>query len=347
MSGLSFERETITSPNFVVPTFVFLGLLQTMNRYLRISMGVQRPHTDVRCCWRPFAEGVLAGNPIYVRPVVDNKPPLFELLNVAVAATGRYLFVFLLLVGLANAAIGILVWRVGAQRSHSRAGLLAGVLFLASVPITGGMVVNVRSFAIAGILLSLTLSHPVARGVAVAAAGLFSQHAVFAIPAVAYDRIREFDRRRQLRWLGLYALSGVGLVAASFAFVYAVWGWESLQGGLFWTFLVAGRYATNPTVPSLIGDTQGWFLQHYFFSLRHLTVLIPAVIVGYVAATEADPKRFVRSTNGLVLTAGLLALSMSVPLFVRAYRAYWLYPMPFLALLAALGIEELFTVGEP
>lgn len=344
MSGLAFERETVTSPTFVVPVFFFVGVLQTMNRYLRIQQGVQMTHTDVRCCWRPLAEAVLAGQPLYVEPAVDNKPPLFEFLNVAVAATGEYLLVFFLLVGVANAAIGVLLWRVCVQRGAPRVGLLAGGLFLASVPVAGGMVINVRSFAIAGILLALSVNHPVARGGAVAAAGLFSQHAVFAIPALAYDRLRELDGPDGLRWAGRFALAGLGVVAAAFAVVYAVWGWASLEGSLYWTFLVAGEYTSNPTVPSLVGDTGEWFMSLYYFGLRHLIVLVPASVVVWFTAADRESTWTSRSTDAPVVTAALLAISLTVPLFVRAYRAYWLYPMPFLALLASVGIKQLFSL---
>lgn len=346
MSGLSLKRETFTSSTFVVPAFLLIGVLETMNRFLRISAGVQQTHIDVRCCWRPLAEAVLAGKPIYVRPAVDNKPPLFELLNVAVAATGRYLLVFLLLVGLANAATAILLWKICDQRNASRVGLVAGGLFLASVPVAGGLVVNVRSFAVAGILLSLSTTKPTARGATIAAAGLFSQHAVFAIPALAYDRIRHLEHSQRVRWLGVFALSGLGVVAAAFGTVYAVWGAESLQGAFYWTFGAAQKYTTNPEVPSLIGDTSGWAMALYREGVRHLVVLVPAAIVVQLALSESKPKRLLRSTNAPLVTAALLALSMSIPLFVRAYRAYWLYPFPFLALLASIGYQQLFTVGE-
>lgn len=346
MSGLSFEHETFTSTTFVVPAFLLVGVVQTMNRFLRISAGVQQSHIDVRCCWRPLAEAVLSGTPLYVRPAVDNKPPLFELLNVAVAATGRYLLVFFLLVGLANAATAILLWHVCDQRDASRVGLVAGGLFLASVPVVGGLVVNVRSFAVAGILLSLSMTKPTTRGAAIAVAGLFSQHAVFAIPALAYDRVRDLERTQSVRWLGVFALSGLGVVAATFGVVYAVWGTESLHGALYWTFGAAKQYTTNPEVPSLVGDTSQWAMALYREGVRHLVVVVPAAIVVQLALTERTPKRLLRSTNAPLVTAALLALSMSIPLFVRAYRAYWLYPFPFLALLASIGYRQLFTVGE-
>jgi hypothetical protein len=346
MSGPSLKRETVTAPKFVVPLFLVVGVLQTMNRYLRIQLGSQTPHTDVRCCWRPLSEAVLAGTPLYVEPAVDNKPPLFELLNVAVAATGAYLLVFFLLVGTVNAAVGLLLWRICTQRDAPRVGLLAGGLFLVSVPLAGGEVINVRSFAIAGILLALSVRHPVARGAAVAAGGLFSQHAVFAVPALAYDRYRELDRPEGVRWVGVFALSGLGVVAGAFTVVYAVWGWASLEGAVYWTFLVAEQYTTNPTVPSLVGDTSEWLRSLYRFGLRHLLVLVPAGVGVWVTVTDDGAARTRHSTAVPVVTAALLAVSMTIPLFIRAYRAYWLYPLPFLALLAGVGIERLLGSGE-
>lgn len=343
----SFERETLDTSAFIALGFVLLGILETLIRYFRIVAGNQRTHVDVRCCWKPLADAVLAGKPIYVRPAVDNKPPLFELLNVAVAATGEYLLVFFVLIGIANACSAILLWQICAERNASRVGLMAGLLFLSSVPATGGTVINVRSFAIAGILLSLWVKDPFARGAIVAAAGLFSQHAVFAIPVLAYDSISALDRDSRLQCLSKFVVGGVGVVAISFAFVYAVWGATSFDGALYWSFGAAKKYTTNPVVPSLIGDTSRWMAALYRGSIKHLFLIVPAIIVVQLAATERGLKRMLRSTNAPLVTTAFLALSMAIPLFVRAYRAYWLYPLPFIALLASIGYQQFFTVGRP
>lgn len=343
MYELPLKRETLTSRSVVVPAFILLGVAETFVRYLNIVDGTQKSHIDVRCCWRPLAEAVLAGHPIYVRPAVDNKPPLFEMLNVAVAATGEYLLVFLLLVGLANAAGGLLLWRIGARRGAPRVGLIAGFLFLATVPIAGGIVVNVRSFAVAGVLLSLSATHPAARGGALAAAALFSQHAVFAAPALAYDRVRELDRGAAVRWLAVFALAGLGVLAASFGAVYAVWGWPSLRGALYWSFGAATKYTTNPSVPSLIGETDRWIIALYNVGSRLFHLIVPAALVAAGALVERDGERPLDPAQSLVPTATLLALSMTAPLFVRAYRAYWLYSLPFLALLASVAYRRFFA----
>jgi len=346
MSGLSFERETVTSPRAVVPAFLFIGLLQTMVQFLRVRNEIIKPHIDVRCCWRPLSRAVLSGQPLYVRPAVDNKPPLFELLNLAVAATGQYFFVFFLLVGLANAAAAIFVWRVCDQHGAPRAGLVAGLLFLSTVPVAGGISINVRSFAIAGIVLALTLRHPVARGAAVAAAGMFSQHAVFAIPVLAYLGLRERGARSGVRWFVSFALAGLCVVASSFAVVYAIWGVESLQGALYWTFGAAESYTTDPAVPSLIGNTDWWVASLVDYGMGHLVVLVPAAVVLGLVALEDGPRGLLQSTDVPVVTAALLAASMALPLLVRAFPVYWLYPMPYLAMLASVGFEQLFTVGK-
>ncbi|WP_227375504.1 hypothetical protein [Haladaptatus halobius] len=215
-----------------------------------------------------------------------------------------------------------------------------------SVPAAGGTVVNVRSFAMAGILLSWYARNPTSRGGAVAVAGLFSQHAVFAIPVLAYDLVRELDRRSGVRWMTAFALAGLSVAAVTFAFVYAVWGSQSFYGAIYWTFGVAGKYATNPVVPSLIGDTDKWMRSLYREGTKHLILIVPAAIAIQLALTDRGLKRLVPSSNAPLVTTTLLALSMTIPLFVRAYRAYWLYPLPFLALLASIGYRRLFTISE-
>lgn len=346
MHVLSFERETLDSSTLGVSGFLLLGLFETFGRYFRILYGEQQPHIDVRCCWRPLANAVLAGKPIYVRPAVDNKPPLFELLNVTVASTGQYLLVFFVLIGIVNGVSAILLWRICADRGTPRVGLIAGLLFLTSVPATGGTVINVRSFAIAGILLSLWVEHPLARGATIAAAGLFSQHAVFAVPALAYDRLRYLDRDSSLQWLVRFVAGGVAVLVVSFGFVYVVWGAQSFHGALYWSFGAAEKYTTNPVVPSIIGDTHRWMVALYHGVIKHLFLIVPATIIVHLAATERGSNRVIHSTNAPLVTTTFLALSMSIPLLVRAYRAYWLYPLPFLALLASIGYQQFFTVGK-
>lgn len=337
------KHRTASSSTRVLPVFLLVGITETLARYLRIKYGHQRPHIDVRCCWRPLAEAVLAGHLIYVRPAVDNKPPLFELLNVAVAATGNYLLVFLILVGLANALTAILLWRVCVQRGIPRIGEIAGLLFIATVPIAGGTVINVRSFAVAGILLSLSVLNPWGRGAAVAAAGLFSQHAVFAIPVLAYDRVRELTREAAVRWLTAFTLAGLGVVAVAFSVIYAIWGRSSFYGALYWTFGAAVKYTSNPVVPSLIGDTQEWILALYYQTTKLFHLIVPATLVSLLVVAERRSRQTVREMDMLVTTALLLTGSMMIPLLVRAYRAYWLYPLPFLAFMAAVGYHRMLT----
>jgi len=158
-----------------------------------------------------------------------------------------------------------------------------------------------------------------------------------------FDRLREFDgRRRRVQWGALFGAAGLAVVAASFAVVAAIWGVQSLRGGLYWTFGAAGRYATNPSVPSLVGNTRWWALALTDYAMGHLVVLLPALLVVGLVLVEETPRGLRESTAVPVGTAALLAAAMSVPLLVRAYPAYWLYPMPFLALLSSVAFERLF-----
>lgn len=343
MHAVPSKDRVLAAPAQTLLTFLFIGVAETAIRYLRVDIGQQTPHVDVRCCWRPLAEAVLAGTPIYIRPAIDNKPPLFEFLNIAVAATGEYLLVFYLVIGLVNGLAAVLLWRVCVQRGAPRIGLIAGLLFIATVPIVGGTVINVRSFAVAGILLSLAVSNPVGRGVAVGAACLFSQHAVFAIPILAYDRLRTLDRDHAVRWFVMFALGGISIVVATFGSVYVIWGAPSLFGAVKWSFLKAAQYTTNPVVPSLFGDTWEWGVALYLMMSKLFHLLIPATLIASFTLTDWRRRFAALTTNGLALMATLLALSLSVPLLIRAYRAYWLYPLPFLSLLASIGYHQFFN----
>ena len=125
----------------------------------------------------------------------------------------------------------------------------------------------------------------------IAAAGLFSQHAVFAIPVLAYDGLRYHERDVWMEWLAKFVVGGLGVVAVSFGVVYLVWGPASFRGALYWSFGAAKKYTTNPVVPSLIGDTSRWLATLYRSTIKHLFLLVPAAAVVYQLITDRGSKR--------------------------------------------------------
>jgi len=318
--------------------YLVLGVAETMIRAVRIVwMGSQQLHVDVRCCWRPVAESVFSGTPLYVRPAVDNKPPGFELLNLLVFSTDHYVLLFLALVGLANGATALLLWRYGCRLGEPRVGAVAGLLFIGTVPIVGATVINVRSFAVVALLVAVHTSHPVFRGAAIAVGSLFSQYAILAVPALIWAAVRGRSRRDALGWMAQFVLAGVGVVTVAFLVLWAIWGPETVVQGLKWSYVRAIKYTSNPDVPSLRSNRGEWLVSLFTIASRILFILLPALVV----ATVRFGKPQSQLGHRVPLVVLFLAGSMLLSLVVRPYRAYWLYPLPFLALLAGFGYDWL------
>jgi hypothetical protein len=180
-----------------VAVLLAAGLSGGLRRLARLSAGTVSLHPDVQLVWYDLARAVTSGTPLYTGVAVDNKPPLFELLNVGAYLTGEYVPSLVLLVGLANGLAAVFLWRAAATPGHSRTGALGALLFLLVLPPVDGTVVNVRSLAVAALLFALATRSSVTRGTGVACAVLCSQPAVFVLPVVAYDGYARAGRSRR------------------------------------------------------------------------------------------------------------------------------------------------------
>ena len=334
---LSSDELTDRVP--VVVLLVSIGVFEALVRFLRITVGGASPHTDVTTTWQPFAKATLSGTPLYLADVADNKPPLFEYLNLAVGLTDNYLLVFLVIVGLVNSAIAYLLWRTHAERGSHTLGIVVGLVFLLAVPLVNGHAINVRTFMLAGVLLAVRFRSAAASGVAIAAAGLMSQYAVFALPGVLLDRFRRLPRARWSRWVAGFGLAAGAAVSLCYLSVYLLWGEPSLLASIRWSVGSAERYVFDWT-PSLWNGTATWLKLH-LPTVGRLSVLIALGVLGAartVRGWSLDDRR--RTLNErAILFVGLLSL----PLLVRPFRTYWLYPLPWLATLSTPG---LFVVGR-
>lgn len=327
----ALRRSVPVSPRVVAAAFAVLGLASSLWRYARIRWLGAAPHHDVRGVWRPVAAAVADGAPLYVRPAVDNKPPLFELLNVAVYATGAYLPAFLLLVGVANAAVAVCLWRLLARRGYAALGAAAGLVYLAAVPLVGGAAVNVRSLSTALLVFAFVRSGPARSGVALAAACLVSQHAVFGAPVVVADGLARTDASQ--RWLGRFAIGCCAVVAAAFAAVFALWGRPSVAGAVRWSVGFAGTYVLE-WGPSVLRSPGRW-LSLLVDGHRRLGPVLGCALGG--VAVVASRIRAGRAWTPLALSLCAVA-ALSLPLLVRSFVSYWLYPLPWIAVLAVVGV---------
>lgn len=333
----SFRRripERLPDEVAFVALLLGAGLAGALRRLARLSTGEVTPHPDVELVWYDLARAVATGTPLYTGAAFDNKPPLFELLNVGAYLSGEYLLVLLLAVGLANGFAAVFLWRTLAVRGHPRTGALGALLFLLVLPLVDGSVVNVRSLAVAGLLFALATRNPVARGVACACAVLCSQHAAFVLPVVAYDGYVDADRSTD--WLARFVATGTLVAVTVYGAVLAIWGWPSLVGASRATVGAAVPYLLSYG-PSAFVSTGTWWQYTLRMHVQLWVVLALAVWgLGRALVAVRDRSRGDRNTAHLLVA---LLFASSLPLVVRPFVTYWLYPLPAIAALAAFGAD--------
>lgn len=321
---------------------VALGLIQTLGRHFRILLTPVEMDPDPRNAWHPIAQEVLSGTPLYVGPATHGKPPLLHLLNIAVAATGHYQLVFLLLVGLVNGVAAILLWQFLTRRYTRRIGIVAAILFLGTLPIVNGIHINNKSFAVMFILLALLQSQSLWAGGSLATAALFSRYAVFAIPVIAWENVHDRTGGHRRRWIAGFVAGGFGVVALSFALVGVVFGEEALVRAVELSLLLQAeggpqstpwRFFSSPVrYVGKIGRT-ATFLLH---------LVVPTAY--YLARRRSD--LLSREWNLTKFQTGLL-VSMLLPFFTREYLKYWVLSLPYFAAFAALGISTFLEETGP
>lgn len=314
------------------------GLFGGLHHLARLSTGAVSLHPDVRLVWYDLASVVANGTPLYTGAAVDNKPPLFELLNVGAYLTGEYVLTLVLLVGLANGLAAVFLWRTVSVRGYPRTGALAALLFLLTLPLVDGTVINVRSLAVAGLLFALATRSPAAGGVGVAVAVLCSQHAVFVCPVVAYDGYVRAGRSRQ--WLVRFAGAGLLVTTLAYGSVLVTWGWESLVGAVGATVGTAAPYLLSYG-PSVFVSTGTWG-RHTLRMHLQLWVVLALALWGLGRVLVAVRGRPWTAWEAPHLLVALLVTS-SLPLVVRPFVTYWLYPLPAIAVLGAFGADAVLA----
>ncbi|SFG91668.1 hypothetical protein SAMN04488063_3288 [Halopelagius inordinatus] len=328
-------RDVVLGVSFLAAT-----LTQASVRYFRLLVGSVDPHPDAALVWRPVAKAVLDGAPLYVEPATDNKPPLFEFLNVLLATTDAYQFAFLSCVALANGLSAVLLYRLFARSSMRTTGAVAAGAFLLALPLVKGHAINVRSFAVCAFFVALTLRRPGLRGAAAAASILFSQYLVFGVPVVVWYGLHRRQQRRSVRtWFVRFAVAGGSLVLVTYGAVLVLWGVPSFVGSVYWSTGLAQNYFTAYG-PSVWVGVRAWRV----YTLELVTRLSPllllsaggaaAVLARCVPPSKRDGER--RALQRLVLGSACL---FGAFLFVRPYDTYWLYSLPWVAALAAFGLR--------
>lgn len=329
------------------PVVFLLGALgHALARFNDLTWGHAQLNPDVTRMFLPIARGVASGAPLYGPGLADNKPPGWQLLNVAVYLTGEYTVAMLVAVGLANGAAAILLWRLLGGFDAPGLGVVAAAMFLLVLPLAGGHHVNSRPFMVAFVLAAFLSRRPAIRGAAVAIGTLFNAYGAAFVVALLWLIRREADAPR--RAVAEYLAAGALTAAIVFGVVAAVWRPDAVRAALYWSFglPVAGGVATSAVHHEAVAPdsylARSWLLTDPLLWIHYTRTLVLQFLpllaltgVGWLHQRQVlDSPAAVR-----LLGAGLLAALF--PLFFRGYEQYWLPLLPFLAAYAAVGITAL------
>jgi len=322
------------SQSSVAAGLLTLSLGLAAEQYARVVIGANDLWADAADVWLPLAERVAAGDALYVGAAVDNKPPLFQYLNLLVYETGEYVLMFYILVGLVNGAAAWLLYRWVARFTRSETAVIAAVLFVAALPITNGTIINVRTFSITFVLLAVLARSPSVQGASIAAGALFSQYAVFGIPVLLW---RQYARGKlSLDSFIRFCVAGGGVVVLTFL-PLLWWGVDSLVGGIEWSFLLAKDHFTRQQIINPWMNPRNWARVLATVSQQLLYMLVPAVLYGGRIVFRRDEQQSVAEIT-LLLFAVFYALTFGIKMLYY----YWIMVLPFLAGLAALEVESLY-----
>jgi len=315
-----------------IPAILFSGIavLYQFVYFLRLKFGKTTLSPDVRTVWHPLAKSIIEGQVLYV-DVWDNKPPLFEYINIAVEATGYYIPVFFLLIAIANAATAFGIYYFASNYTGPGVASIAGIGFLVGIPATHGFILNVRSLSLPFIIAGLITSRSAYRGVFAGLAGLISQYSALALLIyIAHDFV---TNRASIRREGKMILISVIVVAVGYLSLLLIWGPSAMIQGVETTVFSAGDYATT-TKRGVVENPLRWSGWLLFAASKLLFLLLPALAalgVGY--RSESDKELIQVATVGTV--------SLWLPILVNNLLVYWVFPLPFISLLAAVGLEGL------
>lgn len=311
-----------------------LSFAGVSHRYFRLSYGWERLSYDVRKVWGPAAQKVLNGSDLYA-DVWDNKPPIWEFINILVELSGMYLPVFLILIALANFVTAVLLYQLLATKGQPRLGLFAAILYLSTIPVMHGTVVNPRQFANIGILLALVAPGAVISGLSIAAAGLITQYSALVIPVILWRRYLSSRTIWDLWYLKFFA-SGLALVAISFLLVAGIWGFDAMVAGLRYSFLSLSNHASNHSTS--IWDRQILWIRGLTRNLRWLAAVFALALIGAIRAFRSDSRLHRHSIYILIL--------LSPQFLVRTGNSYFIAFLPFLSILAASGASQILSEAK-
>lgn len=341
--------EIVREPR-IAGVLLALTLAQTFLRMVRLALTPDRVFDDAFKRWIPIANEVFTGTPLYTADAIDNKPPLFQYLNLAVGATDVW-FLWFAVIGAANGLAAYLLYRwVAADRDRGGAeGVVAALLFVAALPVVWGTYINARSPALPLVLLAVRSRRGWVSGASIAAAGLFTQYAALGIIPLVYRRMRGAVRDRQAwRWLGAFVAAGLGTAALAYGSLFVVWGPASFVEGIQQTLTTAVGELQHQQARNALVSPAGW-IRGLAMRVRTLSyLLLPA---GFALGCRTLRLIAPRPRTGDTLpkgdgVLGVFAVVYLLALGIKSLGYYWLLALPFLAALAAETVLWILTASR-
>jgi hypothetical protein len=323
-------------------TFLFIiPVVNSIMRYLRIQFGGGQYGPNLINRWLPVAEAVQAGTPLYLGVAADNKPPGFMILNQLLSRYEFYKLALLILTGLSIGISAVLIVKILSTRFEFSTGVIASGLFILTLPLIEGYIINPRQFALVGILWAVWKRSPVKKGIGVAIAGLMTQYAILFVFVLIWDLIiRQESKYMLLPSLILYILSGLAVVALAFGIVTVQWGWDAALAGFYWSFGI-NLGVVSPGIATSVSGYSMWSIERPVvwggMLLFRLGWLAPMLGLAAVALWKVIITDQFNQAKILVLSCVVLM----IPLLVRPYTEYWILPLPFLCSLGGLGLLTL------
>lgn len=319
-------RDSEYSNYYLLMALVGFGIAQTIARYGQIqfgSTGLTQFFVDSRNVWKPLADSVLLdGNPLFTENNWDNKPPVWQFLNLLVASTGLYFITFHILIGIANGVSSYLIFKWCQSQDRTKIGLLAALLFIGALPAFQATRINPRPFAQVLILGILFYTGPVIKGLLLSLAALLTQFSIFAAPAIFWKSNNWKLNYSSLRWTALFSISGIVMAVVSYGVVGLIWGTNTLFYAVEYTIISGSSYGRPPYEAPLF-----WAGSHAGHIADLFIITIP-LAGGILYAQEL-------MRSNLEKEAIVFAAFLSLPFLLRPGGWYYYPPLPFYAVIAA------------
>ncbi len=276
-----------------------------------------------------MADVILQGGTPYV-DFKDPKPPLIFFLLTLPVALGAGMNGGLLLVAIANFVSAVVIMAIGWRLYGRIAGVLAGLLFAASMTWAEGYFVLTEPFTVTFMVLSIYAMLSGGRhrylfaGVCAGLAIGFKQPALLMLPLSLFYWFRKGETKAFLPYLAGVAFP----LIAIFGVVFLLYGYDAGTASLYWSFGMAPTYISSGSVEGVSAFRIDDPLIATAWVVLALTLFAPLLVMA-VAGLIRPGRTAERELFGLA------SLAFAATLVIRPFLHYWALALPFIVLLAA------------